>query len=346
MQRKTNWDVECGLIFGDSVSGALFQIPFHSIDTFGISFDYGKTFEPKYFNDIYFETAGCIAGELYVSGWGLYRGIDYGNAFTYQSYHDSLALEEVGTLPGELYWIKIPLGYNPIKLAYSNDYGQTFSIREILLPGIPPMFDECDIHRGTTPGELYVVAWNGLDTIALFHSNDYGQTLTFQSYMTQTYDEIVYTAGRTPGSFYYARREICGTPPDLHSCLWIYFSRDYGVTFSTYFHNLDSLYSNVPQKEVLPDLTVFPTPANERVTFKFGGNPGNTNSRITLYDLVGKPVLEGILPEGQSEITLDTRNLSPGFYCYRVINIHTGTSSSITSGVLKASLFGKILINR
>lgn len=345
VQRKTNWEVESGMIFGDSVSGALFQIPFHSIDTFGISFDYGMTFEKRYFNDIYEETAGCLAGELYIYGFGLYRGTDYGNNFTWQSDNDSLRLQDVGALPGELYMIK-DVGYNPLKLAFSNDYGQTFSIRQIFLPGIPSMFNECDIHRGTAPGEFYCVAWKSLDTIALFHSFDYGQTLTFQSYMFQPYDEIVYTAGRTPGTFYYVRREICGTPPCFHSCLWIDFSRDYGVTFTTYFHSLDSLYTGVPQKEILPELKIFPNPATNQVTFRFGGKLSDGDSKITLYDLVGKPVAEGILPKGRMEVTLDTRNLAAGLYCYRVTNDKFIGSSHTTAGVSQATQHGKILITR
>ena len=142
MQRKSNFLVEAGLIFGDSVSGALYQIPFHSQDTFGVSYNYGVTFEKKYFNDIYFETAGCMAGELYLSGYGLFRGVDYGNNFTWQSAYDSLKLQDVGTLPGELYWLKSPVR-NPLKLAYSSDYGQTYSINDVILPGLPYILVLC-----------------------------------------------------------------------------------------------------------------------------------------------------------------------------------------------------------
>ena len=71
VQRTTNFLVESGTIFGDSAAGVLYQIPFIGQDTFGVSFDYGVTFDKKFFNDIYEKAAGCSAGELYINGWEL-----------------------------------------------------------------------------------------------------------------------------------------------------------------------------------------------------------------------------------------------------------------------------------
>jgi len=318
MQRKTNFLVEAGLIFGDSAAGVLYQIPMSNQDSFGVSFDYGVTFDKKYFNDIYFETAGCMAGELYISGWGLYRGTDFGNVFTYQSAHDSLRLQEVGTLPCEVYWVKRN-SINPLKLAYSNDFGQTYSIITVSFPQMPIAFNYCDVHRGTEPGEIYFVVWQHYDTIALYHSFDYGHTVTFQSYMLQTWDEVFYTAGRTPGSFYYARREICGTPPCLHSCLWIYFSRDYGETFTTYYHNLDSTLTGIGQKDIQHEITVFPNPVTDKLVFRFLGSIVTEKNEIRLYDAIGNLVNQGILRKGQTEVTLDIGSLSPGLYFYKIL---------------------------
>ena len=98
VQRKTIWAIGAGPIFGDSVSGALFLIPYNSIDTFGISFDYGKTFEKKYYHNIYEGASGCMAGELYVQGFGLYHGTGYVQYFTLQITNDSLRLQDVGAL--------------------------------------------------------------------------------------------------------------------------------------------------------------------------------------------------------------------------------------------------------
>jgi len=258
---------------------------------------------------------------------------------------DSLEIEEVGTLPGEIYCTKNN-GTNPLRLKYSNDYGQSFTYRDIFLPGVAHYYGECDIHRGTEPGEIYLVVWPEYDSVILFHSFDYGQTLTLQSYMLITYDELFYTPGRTPGTFYYVRRQICGTPPRLNSCLFIYFSRDYGVTFTTNFYFLDSVFTGVPQKEILSQLKVFPNPATDLLNFKFDSKLPDCEYKIILYDLVGKPVAEAILPKGHMQVTMDTRNLATGIYCYSITNTSNAGFPNIGIWGTQPKLRGKIIINR
>jgi hypothetical protein len=343
VQRGTLEPVGNVPIFGDSVPGGLFMIPYNALDSFGISFDYGKTFQKRHSPDIYGETAGCMAGECYISGFGLYRGTNYGNNFTLQSNNIALRLEDVGTLPGEVYCI-VDTGYsNPVKLAYSSDYGQTFSIRNVPIPGMGVWFAECDIHRGTQPGEIYFAIWESIDSVALFHSFDYGQTLSFQGYMLDTYEELYATAGRTPGTFYYVR---WASSEDNYALLWIYFSRDYGVTFTTYYYDLDSVFTGLPQKEILSQLKIFPNPASDRVTFRLGDKLPDYDSKITLYDLIGKPVLEGILPKGQLEVTLSTKKLPAGIYCYSITSDKISLLSAKNSMKSQESFHGKIIINR
>jgi len=134
VQRKMNRLVEGGLLFGDDSAGVIYQIPMSSQDTFGVSYNYGVTFEKKYFNDIWFETAGCTAGELYLGSFGIYRSGDYGSSFTFQSNYDSIRLEEVGTEPGELFCKKASENPDSLQLAYSSDFGQTFSINMLRFP--------------------------------------------------------------------------------------------------------------------------------------------------------------------------------------------------------------------
>src|ERR1035437_6400663 len=312
IQRKTNWLVESGFIFGDSVSGGLFQIPFIGQDTFGISFDHGVTFNKKYFNDISGEVAGCMAGEVYIQGWGLYRGINYGDTFTPEPGGDSLPIQEVGTLPGELYAYKqINPSDRPIGLAFSHDYGQTFSVSNLIIPG-NPLFDECDLTRGTLPGELYLVVWYDRFHAALYHSFDYGQTITLQSDMPQTLDELLFTAGRTPGTFYYVRREVVET----YSWLWIYFSRDYGVTFTTYFHDLNSTYTEISPKGNLPDLRIFPNPAKNKIHIE--STKGNENEiSVTILTITGDQMIEQRF-RNQSQMEMDITNLSAGVYFVKI----------------------------
>ncbi len=316
VQRKTNLLVGLGPIFGDPTPGIIYQIPFIGADTLGISWDYGKTFEGKYFDEIYKSAAGCIPGEIYIRSFDLYHSSDFGDTFTFQSSNPDYIEEDVGTLPGELYSINNFNGTNPLQLAYSNDYGQTFTIKDVTFPGNITFFDDCDIDRGTEPGELYFLVWIHYDSIALFHSFDYGQTVTFQTYFLQTTDEVFYTAGRTPGTYYIIRREICGTPPCLHSCLWVNFSRDYGVTFTTYFHDLDSTYTGLPREISLPELKVYPNPAKDQVTFQFNEEVRNAETHLCVFDLEGKLMDEKLIEPGEREIILDTRRYAPGIYCY------------------------------
>jgi len=65
-------------------------------------------------------------------------------------------------------------------------------------------------------------------------------------------------------------------------------------------------------------LIVYPNPATDRVTFRSGGSLPAGDMPITIYDIFGKPVAEGLLPKGQQEITLEIWNLTAGIYCYGV----------------------------
>ena len=320
VRRKTEWMVESGPLYGDSASGAVYQIPMVGSDTFGVSFDYGKTFVKKYFNGIYKSAAGCMAGELYMSGLGNYRGTGYGDTFAWQSGQNSFLLQDVGAVPGEVFWRKMPNGNNPLKLAYSNDYGISYSVTDVLPPGMPQNFDECDIHRGTLPGELYFVYWKNRDTVALYHSFDYGNTLTFQSYMLETTnEELFYTAGRTPGTFYYARRQYCETTSPFHSCVWIYFSRDYGVTFNTYFTDFDSTFTGIALKDAFAEFEVFPNPASDHLTFRFSKSFPTDQPIVVLYNSHGNAILEKQLNAGQTILTIDARAFKPGLYIYELV---------------------------
>ena len=318
IQRKTDWNKDSGWIFGDSLPGALFQIPFHSsADTFGISYDYGKTFEAKYFPNLSQSIAGCMAGEQYINAYDLYRSTGYGNSFVLQYpnfYLDSLLLKEVGTLPGELFCYKSPYEYDSLGLAFSNDYGQSFTVSFIKFPGVPD-FCECNIHRGTLPGEIYFAVHKNSNEVVLFHSFDYGQTLEYKSDILLIYDEILYTAGRTPGSFYHVQMNVCGQYFD-HACIWISFSRDYGVTYTTYYHELDSLYTGISESpRPTTDFNVFPNPANDLLSVEL---PVNLfGAEIELFDMVGKLLSTVRISPNHKKADIDISGFKPGIYFLR-----------------------------
>ncbi|MFH1297557.1 MAG: T9SS type A sorting domain-containing protein [Bacteroidota bacterium] len=230
LQRKTNYWEECGMILGDSVSGALFQYTMHHQDTFGVSYDYGVTFERKFFNDIYYSTAGCMAGEIY-----------------------------------------------------------------------------------------FVIWYNWME-IYLFHTFDYGQTVTFQSQLPPSIGEETYTAGSTPGSFYHVQREVCGTPPYVNSCLHIRFSRDYGVTFTEYFHFLDSTYTGISSSlQEQTDIFCYPNPTSGQLTIRFE-NGFFTDIDLQLVDLTGRIRLSSTIPKNRDQVILDLSTVRPGIYLVKLFS--------------------------
>ena len=332
VKRKTVQSAgEGGLIIGDSIAGRLFELPMHvSADTLGVSFDYGANFDFKYFNHIYYPAAGCMAGELYIQEtelpFGIYRSGDYGNTFTCQSSNNSLDIREVGTLNGELYGIKWYFGNGPLGLAYSNDFGHTFSTSYLEFPGVP-VFDECMIYRGTEPGEIYFVIWIMNAEIYLFHTFDYGQTITFQGQLPYPEGEMLYTAGRTPGTFYIVQRIFV-----TNSSLYIYFSRDYGVTFTEYYHNLDSTYTEIPSPaKSINFFRCFPNPASDKLTIIFTEQMSG-EVEIQFITLTGDRRSSFSLPAGQTKTTIDVSNLVPGLYLLKI------SSGDFLAGMKKVAI--------
>jgi aminopeptidase N len=65
-----------------------------------------------------------------------------------------------------------------------------------------------------------------------------------------------------------------------------------------------------------PKLQIFPNPATDRVTFRFGLSPQGANGRISIYDYSGRFVQEHLLTPGASEFTLNTTDYIPGLYFY------------------------------
>jgi hypothetical protein len=313
VQRKTNDVVERGNIFGDSLPGALIQAPFLSADSLAVSYDYGIHFQGKYFHLAPLTVGGCVSGETYTNSiGGIYRGTGYGSNFTLQFPNDSIQVQEVGNVPGELYGYKqISTTARPIGLGISHDFGQSFNVSALTIPG-NPVFDECDLTRGTLPGELYLVVWYDRFHSGLYHSFDYGQTITFQSEMDLTLDELFFTAGKSPGTFYYVRREIVET----HSWLWIYFSRDYGVTFTTYFHDLNSVYTGVSPKEDFSELRVYPNPAKNKIFIESSKHNENEVS-VTILTITGDQMIK-LRFRNQSQMEMDITKLLSGVYLVKI----------------------------
>ncbi len=326
LQHKYNYEKNRHEIYGDSISGTIYLQHYAGLDTLMVSHDFGITFNAKFIDFIgYVKMAsGCMSGELYtgpsISYPGLSRFTHYGDSSYITNLNaDSLLVMDVGSLPGELYaqlWpYSWPINMDTLGIAYSSDYGQHFSVI-YQDTGLISYKSNYTFTRGTDQGELYITGKDTNDCYHIFHSTDNGQTLELKQ-ITQPLlaccEDISFTAGRAPGSFYMSR--VIGYS-SYHADLWIYYSSDFGATFTTYYHSLDSTLTGVVRKEIIPELKVFPNPATEQVTIRTEVLPQREDAQITLYDLLGKPVAMEILPKGQPEMALNVRNLAQGVYYY------------------------------
>jgi hypothetical protein len=130
--------------------------------------------------------------------------------------------------------------------------------------------------------------------------------------MDLTLDELFFTAGKSPGTFYYVRREIVET----HSWLWIYFSRDYGVTFTTYFHDLNSVYTGVSPKEDFSELRVYPNPAKNKIFIESSKHNENEVS-VTILTITGDQMIK-LRFRNQSQMEMDITKLLSGVYLVKI----------------------------
>ena len=326
---------ELAEIFGDSLPGALFQLSYGT-GGIGISFDYGESFESKYSPLIsnVVRVGGSQKGELYLTG-----GINIGENILYHVTHygdslylnntnmDSLRILDSGSLPGELYAFKWPfIGlFDTIRLAFSNDFGQTFTVNYIDTSIIANLYLPTLSH-GTEPGELYMAAADTSNHYRILHSSDYGHTFELKhitEQFTPVWNEFSFVAGRAPGTFYIFEQGLCAGCP-IHNCIKIHFSRDYGATYTTYFHELDSTYTGISETvKKLGEFKVFPNPATDKVRVQLGIRNEelgiNEELRILVYDVFGREVEEIRVPAGRDEITMDVSGWPKGMYVIRLV---------------------------
>ena len=149
---------------------------------------------------------------------------------------------------------------------------------------------------------------------------DYGHTFSLQ-YITPVFypgwDEFSFVAGREPGSFYILQYYYCATLP-LHTCLEIHYSSDYGVTYTTYYHELDSTFTGISTIPALPKpVSCYPNPASDLLTVRVS-EPHAGALTIGLRDITGRMQLVAPVIHGQTEIPVDVSFLKPGIYILEV----------------------------
>jgi len=285
-------EMQVGKVLGDATLGALYN---YGSNELWVSFNYGESWD---FVEDYaysgFYTSGSNEGVMYKNGTDvagtLYFSNDYGTIFTAKN-EDIKFFLEVGTEIGELYGKSgsAGVGYN---IKYSNDYGLNFltipidsSVAFWQIGGYHPR-----ISRGTEHGELYLVSWWPNSTYKIFHSIDtgYNWTQKYESdYINLYYWRVFYTAGREPGSFYVMRSRI--NPVGDHIWLYIDYSTDYGVTFTTYFHDLDSTITVIKKLYLQRyELKNYPNPFNYETKIQISEEYKRTYSFLQIIDISGK----------------------------------------------------------
>jgi len=262
-----------------------------------VSFDYGENWEFREdFIDYFGFWGGGYEGTIYKGGWGLlYKSNDYGLTYEVVSNPPNCPISDIGYLDGEFYGIDGNAGES-FFLYHSYDYANTFT--EIPIDSAVAFWSISghwpQISRGTEPYELNLVSWWLNSNYKIFHSIDTGYTWTekFESdYIDFYYWRVVCTAGREPGSFYIMRSTL--NPSFDHVWLYIDYSSDYGETFTTYFHDLDSLFTSVESKPTQDfRMTVYPNPFIESTTFHFSQPAKSNKQELTIYDLYGRKIVQ------------------------------------------------------
>nr|NQU91578.1 T9SS type A sorting domain-containing protein [Bacteroidota bacterium] len=327
-------EMKVGNILGDAEQGALYNLVDHEL---WVSFDYGETWVfRENFPDYTQYFTGTIPGLIYKGTFeGFFKSTDFALTFELLPITVTCPFTEVGFSESEFYGIYGEPGLY-FNFVHTTDYGQTFTqipidstIAYWQIGGKYP-----EISRGTEPGEIYLISWWPNAHYKIFHSVDTGYTWTqqYESEYVSLYDwGVQYTAGRQPGSFYVKR--ATSDPYDWHTQVYIDYSSDYGKTFTTYFHDLDSLYTSIILNEGENiSLSVSPNPFSVKTIFKYELPCNIKKASLNIYSTNGVLIKQFTL-FGKGELKWDGKDqkgdlITKGIYIYNIQIENTFLSSN------------------
>ena len=281
-------DMMIGKPLGDATQGALY---IYGDNELWVSIDYGESWEYLENSSYSSYATGYSPGEIFRrSNYNLYRSDNYGSNFELIAESITEPLTDVGNFEGQIFGFTGTAGesYN---LFHSLDNGQSFITIPIdsTIAYWAPSGKQPRISRGTDPGELYLVSWWPDYHYKIFHSIDTGYTWTekYESgYIDLYYWGLSYTAGREPGSFYVVRST--GDPTMSHLWLYIDYSDDYGETFTTWFHEMDSTYTGIKPSYIEKiELSSAPNPFKNQTVFSFQLPKNCTKPVLSIYNVRG-----------------------------------------------------------
>jgi hypothetical protein len=287
-------EMNVGGVLGDATPGALYN---YGNNELWVSFDYGVNWEYRedYPDNTYY-LSGINNGIIYKTSFvKLHRSENYGENFEIITDPLTIPIPEIGFSDGEFFGINGDAGIGfELVHTYNNANNYTIIPIDSAVAFWAPGGHWPKISRGTEPGEIYLVSWWLNSNYKIFHSVDTGYTWTekFESdYIDIYYWRVAYTAGREPGSFYVLRSRI--NPQGDHVWLYIDFSSDYGETFTTYFHDLDSLFTSVgTYQNPTIELEAYPNPFSESTTIHFNLPEKIKNPVLVIYDFYGKKIIQ------------------------------------------------------
>nr|NQU93660.1 T9SS type A sorting domain-containing protein [Bacteroidota bacterium] len=318
-------NMSIGKVLGDATSGAIYNYE----NELWISFDYGENWEiQEYYGPNGRFTSGCIDGEIYkccvnVQGT-IWRSEDYGGEFV-EVTDNARYILEVGNNLGNVFGLdgSPGIGFN---LHFSSDFAQNFVNIPIdsTIAFWAPIGLYPQISRGTEVGEIYIVSWWLDSKYKIFHSIDSGYNWT-EKYESEFIDlyywRIQYTAGKAAGSFYVMRSRFNETGD--HVWLYIDYSNDYGQTFTTYFHDLDSAITGIKSPETVNiDFSNYPNPFSEFTTFLFKLPDNCNNPKLNIYNLQGAIIRQFDITNKSTQLWYGEDNkgyhVSKGIYLFNI----------------------------
>ena len=309
-------EMRVGKVISDATPGALYNIGNYKL---WVSFNYGEDWEFRE-NAGYAQYFSGVNNGLIFKGnnQGFFKSTDYALTFDLLPITVTCPFTEVGYSEPEFFGISGEAGVG-YYFYHSIDYGQTYT--EIPIDSAIAFWAPGGhwpvISRGTEPGEIYLVSWGLNYKYKIFHSIDTGYTWVqkYEAPFDLTGYGVQYTAGRQPGSFYMKRATLdsmCN-----HTMLYIDYSSDYGETFTTYFHELDSLFTSVASEQKQNHrLTVSPNPANNKITIANNNwSPGETT--ISVFNMKGEQVMQRDFQK-QNPVEMDVSTLAKGIYLVKI----------------------------
>ncbi len=314
-------EMKIGRVLGDADAGALYNYRSNELWS---SFDFGETWvsrQNSYGYGQYF--TGEDSGKIFRGDTAFSVSTDFGSSFEVLPVDAICPFTEIGFTEAEFYGIYGVAG-SYYHFVHTIDYGQSCTETSIdsTVAFWAPGGHYPQISRGTQSGEIYLVSWWLNSTYKIFYSTDTGNTWTeqFESEYIDAY-EISYSAGREPGSFYVMHSQLSESCD--HILLYIDYSSDYGQTFTSWFHNLDSLYTSVHKinKDKI-EISAYPNPFSIKTTITCKLPENCNNAVLQIYNIHGDLIKQYSLKTNKKQLWNgrdENENRVPkGIYLYNV----------------------------